>query len=76
MFREHRARYRGADAKAAVGGLLDRRHLGDLLDVDDHAGFDAACTHLHQKIGAAGEDARRVARGGKGADRFIERARA
>ena len=27
----------GADAKAAIGGLLDRGHLGDLLDVDDHA---------------------------------------
>src|SRR5436309_178483 len=56
----------GADAKTAVGGLLDGGHFGDFLDVDDQARPHAAGAHLHQKIGAAGEDARGTARGGKG----------
>ncbi len=65
---------RGADAEAAIGRLLDSRHLGDFLDVDDHAGLEHACTHLHQKIGAAGQDTRRAAGFRKCADRFIKRA--
>ncbi len=55
---QHRARDRGADAKAAIGGLLDRGHLGDFLDVDDQARLHGAGAHLHQQIGAAGQDAR------------------
>ena len=31
-----------ADAKAAIGGLLDFGHLGYFLDVDDHAGLEHA----------------------------------
>ncbi len=65
----------GADAKTAIGGLLDRRHLGDLLDVDDQARPHAAGAHLHQEIGAAGHDARRTSCGCKCANRFIKRLR-
>ena len=75
MFVQRHAGDGGADAEAAIGGLLDRGHLGDFLDVDDHARLDAAGAHLHQKIGAASQDARRAAGGGKGADRFIKRSR-
>ena len=60
-------------AKPAVGGLLDRGHLGDLLDVDDHARLHGAGAHLHQKIGAAGQDARCTSGCGEGLDRFIKR---
>jgi hypothetical protein len=48
MFRKHRAGNGGADAKPAIGSLLDRGHLGDFLDVDDHARLHGAGTHLHQ----------------------------
>ena len=48
-------------------------HLGDFLDVDDHAGLQHAWTHLHQKIGAAGQDARGAAGFRKCADRFVKR---
>ena len=75
MLGEHRAGDGGADAKAAVGGLFDRTHLGDFLDVDDQARLDAAGAHLHQKIGAAGQDARGASARGKGTDRFVERSR-
>ena len=37
MFGQRHARDGGADAEAAIGGFLDRGHLGDLLDVDDQA---------------------------------------
>ena len=47
--RERHAGDRGADAKAAIGGLLDCHHLGDFLDVDDHAGLQHAGSHLHQQ---------------------------
>ena len=36
--------------------LGDAHHLGDLLDVDDHAGRPGAGLHLDQEIGAAGQD--------------------
>ena len=47
--RERHAGDGGADAKAAIGGLLDCHHLGDFLDVDDHAGLQHAGSHLHQQ---------------------------
>ena len=37
-------------------------------------GLHAAGAHLHQKIGAASQDARGTSGRGKGADRFVERA--
>jgi hypothetical protein len=60
----------------SASGFLDGRHLGDFLDVDDQARPHRAGAHLHQKIGAAGQDARGTSARRKCADRFIERARA
>ncbi len=74
MLGQRRARDRGADAEAAVGGLLDAGHLRDFLDVDDQAGTHHAGAHLHQEIGAAGKDAGGAGGRGERADRFIERA--
>jgi hypothetical protein len=65
----------GADAKAAIGGLLDSHHFGNFLDVDDYAGLEHAGTHLHQQIRSAGQDARGTAGFRKCADRFVERIR-
>ena len=70
---QHHAGDGGADPEAAIGGFLDRRHLGDFLDVDDHARLHDAGAHLHQKIGSAGQDARRASGRGKCANRFIKR---
>ena len=42
VFGERHAGDGGADAEAAIGGLLDGHHLGDFLDVDDHAGLQHA----------------------------------
>jgi hypothetical protein len=63
----------GADAPAAFGRLLDRGQLGDLLDVDDGAGLRHAGAHLHQQVGAAGQDAGRAGGGGEGADGLVQR---
>ena len=73
VFRERHAGDGGADAKAAIGGLLDRGHLGDFLDVDDHAGLEHPGSHLHQQIRSAGQDARGAAGFRKCADRFVKR---
>jgi hypothetical protein len=72
MFGEHRSRNGSPDAEAAIGGFLDRSHLGNFLDVDDQARPHRATAHLHQKIGAASHDARSTASGGKCDNRFIE----
>ena len=72
--RQHRTGDGGADAEAAIGGFLDGSHLGNFLDVDDQARPHGAGAHLHQKIGAAGHDARRASGGNKCLNRFIERA--
>ncbi|MGY2909453.1 hypothetical protein ACVWVY_008474 [Bradyrhizobium sp. URHC0002] len=75
MFRERHAGDGGADAKAAIGGLLDGHHLGDFLDVNDHAGLQHPGSHLHQQVGAAGQNARGAAGFRKCADRFVKRIR-
>ena len=76
MFGQRRTRDGGADAEAAIGGFLDARHVRYFLDVDDQARPHGAGAHLHQEIGATGQDARSASGGGKCLDRFIERARA
>jgi hypothetical protein len=62
-----------APAKAAIGSLLDGRHLGDFLDIDDHAGLEHAGPHLHQQISSTGQDARGAAGFRKCANRFVKR---
>ena len=62
----------GADAETARR-LFNGSHLGDLLDVDDHARLHHAGAHLDQKISTAGQDAPRASGCGKRANRLIKR---
>ncbi len=75
MLGQRHAGHRGADAETAIGGLLDRVHFVDLLDVDDQARPHRAGTHLHQQVGAPGHNACRTACGRECANRFIKRVR-
>ncbi|MEA2896242.1 MAG: hypothetical protein QOJ84_1857 [Bradyrhizobium sp.] len=45
VFGQHRARDGGAETEAAIGGLLDRSHLGNFLYVDDQARSHDAGAH-------------------------------
>ena len=55
---------RRADTKAAVLGR-DADQLGDLLEVDDQLRLDRVGLHLHDDVGAAGEQPRRALRSGQ-----------
>ena len=57
MLLELGAGHRGADAPAAPV-LGDRASLGDALDVDDQRRLDDIGAHLHEEVGASGQDAR------------------
>ena len=64
----------GADAKAAVLGH-DLPDLGDLLDVDQERRLDQVGFHLHDHVGAAGQDAGRPGRARQQRDRGLQRFR-
>ncbi len=68
------ARHRGADAEAAVLGR-DLAQLGDFLDVDQERGLDQVGFHLHDDVGAAGQDFRRPGRARKQRNGRLQRFR-
>ena len=53
-------RRRRTDRHAAVGQQRDRRHLGNMFQVDDARGAPPPLAQLRHKVGTAGERARIV----------------
>jgi hypothetical protein len=74
MLNDFHAGDRGADPERA---LLhgDLAQLGDFLDVNQQLGLDQVGFHLHDDVGAAGEDPARTGRPHEQRDGVVKRQR-